>query len=130
MRISEKKREEFDAILEQVIGKLPERVREMLPEIPIVVEDEPSEEIQRDLDAFVAGEPSDLCGLHWGVPLTERSVQDQGLSPVILIFRGPIFRLAEGSKRELREQVQITLLHELGHHFGFSEEELDRMGYG
>ena len=52
------------------------------------------------------------------------------LSPVIYLFRGPILRSAGGDPDELSRQIWITLLHEIGHHFGLSEERLDELGYG
>jgi len=85
----------------------------------------------------------DLYGLHSGTALTERSVEaPPDLPDQIMLFRGPLFRLAgpgaslhptrrkRTKEREtLREQVRITLLHEIGHHFGLDEEDLDRLGY-
>lgn len=129
--MNENKRAQFDAILEETLGLLPDYVREQLNEVPIIVEDEPSSNILRDMLIEPRGEPSDLCGLHSGIPLTERSVQYAHPSnPLIMIFRGPIFRLAGGEEAELRKQIRVTLLHEIGHHFGFSEEDLEEIGYG
>jgi predicted Zn-dependent protease with MMP-like domain len=79
-----------------------------------------------------------LCGLHWGVPLTQRSVESAAHLPdQIMLFRGPIMRLASVSstgrtrrdRRELEGQIRITLLHEIGHHFGMNEEDLAELGY-
>lgn len=124
-------REEFDRILDEVFAELPGYVSEKLEEVPVIVEDEPSNEIRRDLGETDLAEPSDLCGLQHGVPLTEKSDFYLEMStPVIMLFRGPIRRLSGKSQRELRKQIRITLLHEIGHHFGFSEEELHAMGYG
>jgi predicted Zn-dependent protease with MMP-like domain len=116
------KREEFDRYLEEIIDELPPDVRALLEEISLVVDDEPSLED--------AGE-SDICGFHSGIPLSSRSILD-GDHPepeLIRLFRGPIFRLAGEKKGELRNQIRITLLHELGHHFGLSEERLKELGY-
>lgn len=124
-------REEFDRLLEEVFAQLPGYVREKLEEVPVIVEDEPDDELRLDMGETELDEPSDLCGLQHGVPLTEKSDFLAEMSaPVIMIFRGPIFRLSEGSSSELRKQIRITLLHEIGHHFGFSEEQLHAMGYG
>lgn len=123
-------RDRFDSLLENVLEELPGFVRTQLDEVPVIVEDEPSEEILEEM-GLPGGEPSDLCGLHSGIPLTERTPSApsaQGSS--ILIFRGPILRLADGSEEALAEEIRITLLHEIGHHFGFSEEDLEEMGYG
>lgn len=129
--LQEKKRAEFDAILEEYIASLPNYVRTMLEEVPVLVEDEPSVQVQKDMNAYVPGEPSDLCGMHYGIPITEQSHQASfPLAPVIMIFRGPIIRLAEAEQDDLRDQIRITLLHEIGHHFGMDEDELEEIGYG
>lgn len=123
-------RNQFDSLLESVLEELPDFVREQLKEIPVIVEDEPGEEILKEM-GFPLDGPSDLCGLHSGIPLTERAPSSpQSFSSSILIFRGPILRLADGEDGALEEEIRVTLLHEIGHHFGFSEEELEEMGYG
>lgn len=122
-------REEFDLILEEVLRELPAYVTDLLKETPVIVEDEPTEQLLEEMEEEI-GE-SDLCGLHSGIPLTERTSLDAYPSPtVILLFRGPILRLAGKKRGELRREIRITLLHEIGHHFGFSEERLIAMGYG
>lgn len=114
-----KKRDLFDSLLEEVLGGLPPEIARLLEEIPVIVDDEPP-----------PGEP-DLCGLHWGVPLPSKSIFDSGTPPEhILLFRGPIMRLAGTSKPELKRQIHITLLHEIGHHFGLDEKQLAALGYG
>lgn len=119
-------RRKFDALLESVIGELPPEIGKLLEEVPVLVEDEPSPEILRDMGLE---DGSDLCGLHMGIPLAER--EDAATLPsTIQIFRGPILRMVEEEELDLREQIQITLLHEIAHHFGFTEEELDDKGYG
>jgi predicted Zn-dependent protease with MMP-like domain len=129
--LNEEQRNEFDRIVGELIDSLPEYVRQQLEEMPVLIEDEPDESVRRDLNAGQAGEPSDLCGLHTGIPLTERSFQDLSLPrPLIMLFRGPIVRLAGANSHRLRREIQITLLHEIAHHFGFGEEELEKMGYG
>jgi len=106
-------------------------VNEKLADVPVIVEDEPDEELRREMGETNLTEPSDLCGLQHGVPLTERSEFFSDMTtPVIMLFRGPICRLSDGSENELRKQIRITLLHEIGHHFGFDEEELQAIGYG
>lgn len=122
---------DFDAILEEVLERLPPEFSECLDEVPIIVEDEPSESALRDLGIELTDEPSDLCGMHWGIPLSERSVAEpMGVTPQIFIYRGPIARLAGKSRRSLAKQIRITLLHELGHHLGLTEDRLEELGYG
>ena len=128
-------RQVFDTILDREVAALPDHVAAVLDEIPLIVEDEPSAEL---LESMGMAGGADLCGLHEGVPITERSVEDTGMMPSqMMLFRGPIVRLA-GYRRvagqpinrgELQRQIRITLLHEIGHHFGLDEDDLDRLGY-
>lgn len=139
--ISSCDRQVFDEILDQTIGGLPEHLHALLDEVPLIVEDEPGPALLADVMGDT-GE-GDLCGLHWGTALTDRSVEAGSRMPDrMMLFRGPIMRLSGyqgggiGAKRsgrgltELRRQVKITLLHELGHHFGLDEDDLDALGYG
>lgn len=96
------------------------------------IEDYPSQKMMRDLGIrYRAG----LCGLYTGIPLTQRRVEQSGvLSDVIHIFREGVMGLATDHRgkldeAELRKQIRITILHELGHHHGLDEDELEAMGY-
>jgi predicted Zn-dependent protease with MMP-like domain len=90
--------------------------------IAIVVEDEPSDEL---LDEMGIEPPDTLLGLYQGVPLTERRWDDGNRLPDrILIFRGPHERAAE-DEDDLVAAVGETLIHEIGHYFGLSEEEIE-----
>jgi predicted Zn-dependent protease with MMP-like domain len=131
MSLSGTEREAFDRLLEELVGGLPAYLRELMEEVPLVVEDEPGDERKAEL-AMGAGE--DLLGLHWGTPLTERSVSAPwDLPDRMMLFRGPIRRAAGGGGRPsepaLRQQIRITLLHEMGHHFGLDEDQLAELGY-
>ena len=125
-------RDYFDRLLEAILETLPEHVLDLFEEVPLVVDDEPDASLLAELDMVDEfGRPEELFGLHTGIPLTERSVEDHGRIPDdIRIFRGPLLRLAGHNERELSKQIRITLLHEIGHHFGLDEVDLDRLGYG
>lgn len=122
----------FDAQLEAVLPRLPGRVRQILEEVPLYVEDFPSREVMGEL---ALDHRSELCGLYTGVPLTQRSVEDWGvLSDAIHLYREGLLALAsdrrgEIDEEELRRQIGLTILHELGHLHGMSEEELEGLGY-
>ncbi len=133
LSLSARERARFDRLLDEVLAELPPEVHELLEEVPVIVEDEPSAKLLREMEM---DEDEFLCGLHWGVPLTERSVESSGHPENIWLFRGPIVDLAamEADRRvptdeDLRDQVRITLLHEIGHHFGLDEDDLARLGY-
>ena len=125
-------RNHFDDALQAVLGGLPETVRQLLEEVPLVVEDFPSRDVQRHMGV---ARRDQLCGLYTGIPLTERSVQFSGvLSDVIHIYREGILSMAatrDGivDDEELSRQIRITVLHELGHHHGLDEDELRELGY-
>ena len=135
--LSQPIRDTFDAILEAEIETLPPHILAMLEASPVIVEDEPDPELLASL-GMSAKEGEDLFGLHDGIAETERSVEDSGVLPTqILLFRGPIIRLAEYkiidgqevNRDALIEQVHITLLHEIGHQFGLDEDDLAELGY-
>ena len=131
----------FDALLEQVLASLPQRLHELLEEAPLVVEDRPSRHLLREFG--LDHDDQSLCGLYTGVPLTERSVTE-GVEPPesIQIFREGVVMQAGGWERSEDEdgrpqggadavagEIRITLLHEMGHHFGLEEDELAELGY-
>ncbi|MEO0514665.1 MAG: metallopeptidase family protein [Planctomycetota bacterium] len=135
--LSRSERDEFDRLLDGEVEALPPAIFELLDEVPLIVDDEPSAELLQSL-GMTPGE-DDLCGLHDATPFTEQSVEHGFEMPgQIMLFRGPIQRLAaeisdeSGGRfgRELRRQIHITLLHEIGHHFGLEEDDLQRLGYG
>ncbi|MFO0855787.1 MAG: metallopeptidase family protein [Phycisphaerales bacterium] len=132
-------RERFDALLEAVIEELPAKVRALLDEVPVIVEDSPSAELLEEL-GMLPEEADELCGLHTGLGATERSVEDgAAMSSNIMLFREGIVAEAggwgSGNRGEqgddaVRREIRITLLHEIGHEFGLDEDDLDRLGYG
>ncbi|MEM6458064.1 MAG: metallopeptidase family protein [Planctomycetota bacterium] len=135
--VSRRERDLFDRLLDAEVDALPEALRELLERVPLIVDDEPTPRLLESL-GMSAADDADLCGLHEGVPLTERSVEDVPDVPEqMMLFRGPILRLADYPERgptaadeaELRRQVHITLLHEMGHHFGLDEDDLEALGY-
>ena len=125
-------RQYFDEQLEYVMTHMPPRVHELLDEVPLYVEDYPSRRVLREMGVRHRG---NLCGLYTGIPLTDRSVHHSGiLSDVVQIYREGIYNIsadAQGyvDEDELRRQIRITILHELGHHHGLDESDLEELGY-
>lgn len=129
--VTQKERELFDAVLEEILDEFPEEYLGMLDEVPLMIDDEPTIELQKEMGAYLEGEPADLMGLHSGPSLSDSKQQQvMGTTPLIQLFRGPILREAAGNQKKLKKEIRITLIHELGHHFDFSEEELEDRGYG
>ncbi len=121
-----RERRRFDELLETVLSALPRRLKTLLDEAPLIVEDHPSPALRREL-----GLESDdvLCGLHSGTPLTERSIeQPDELPETIHLFREGILAHA-GEWQHVHHEIRITLLHEIGHHFGLDEDDLAELGY-
>ncbi len=118
---------EFAALVEEAIRALPERWRQTIEsDVPVEVRPRPTRQQLRQVG--LSGRDL-LLGLYTGVPLTERHVEDHARLPdVIYLFKDDI-EDASDDREDLVEQVRITLLHELGHHFGLDEDELERLGY-
>ena len=115
----------FHLMVQRVVGTLPDDVQRLLHDVAIVVEDEPS--ASQRLESRL-GDDDDLFGLYQGIPRTERSSGHTLVLPDrITIFAGPLERMCS-SRRELEEEIRITVLHELGHHLGYGEAGLDKLG--
>jgi predicted Zn-dependent protease with MMP-like domain len=112
-------RREFEQLVEQALGELPERFAALLENIAIVVEEEPSAD---DLGVLDEG-ADELLGIYRGTPMTERSYDSMRLPDQIAIFRGPILRVARARNDALHE-IRDTVIHELGHYFGLDDEEM------
>lgn len=135
--LSDRQRERFDRLLEGVLEGLPPDLHALLDEVPLIVEDEPDVQLLDNLAREWAEEPmnpDELCGLHTGTAFTERSLENLDLPSGVYLFRRGIIAEAGGWKDEhaedhVREQIRITLLHEIGHQFGLGEDDLGRLGY-
>lgn len=117
-------RKPFEKHVADALQSIPRRFRDAMQNIAIVVEDEPSRELLRSMDI----EPPDtLLGLYQGTPLTERR-WDYGnaLPDRILIFQGPHERASE-DEDDLVVAIAETLIHEIGHYFGMSEEQIEEI---
>src|SRR5262249_22969224 len=111
-------RERFARLVEQALGDIPPKFRDAIQNLALVVEDQPSEQLLRDLEV----ESDDtLFGLYEGVPLPERSASyGNALPDRISIYQIPI-EDACSDDREIRRCIAETVIHELGHYFGMSE---------
>jgi predicted Zn-dependent protease with MMP-like domain len=117
-------RRQFERLVQGALASIPARFREAIHNVAIVVEDEPSPDVLREMEV----EPSDtLFGLYQGTPLTERR-WDYGntLPDRVTLFQGPIERESE-DEGEIVIAIGETLIHELGHYFGLSEDEIEEI---
>lgn len=121
-RVNEIGYDEFVELAESSLAELPDGLAELLDNVTIVVDDWPEK-------ASAYGSET-LYGLYEGVPLTQR---DSGYNAVlpdrITIFRGPLQRDFV-TRADLEEQIKVTIIHEIAHHFGFGEERLRELGWG
>ncbi len=116
-------RPRFRRLVQRALDSLPPEIDAYLDNVAIVIEREPSTE--ELADAAVARGAS-LFGLYVGTPLTARSEYHMTLPDRIVIFQGPLERAFR--PRQIPDEVQRTVLHELAHHFGFDEAEMGRLG--
>ena len=111
--------ERFDLLVDQALDGIPDELARLVRNVVVLVEDEPPED-----------EPDDLLGLYDGVALTERdSTIAMQMPDRIFIFRGPLLDFCD-TEAQLVEEVRITVVHEIAHHFGIDDRRLHELGYG
>src|SRR5690606_7463360 len=115
-------RDAFLKLVDEALASIPRRFRDAMTNIAIVVEDEPTDEQLADAGI----EPPDtLLGLYEGIPLTERQwAHGNTLPDKITLFQGPIEDVSE-DEDDMVVAIGETLIHEIGHYFGLSEEEIE-----
>ena len=118
---SDLRRARFARLVRNALDGLPAEFRERIRNLEVVIEDEPAPEQLR--------QGGTLLGLYEGVPLTARGAQEPYLPDRICIFRGPIERMS-ASPRHQAGIVRDTVVHEIAHHFGISDERLGELGLG
>jgi predicted Zn-dependent protease with MMP-like domain len=115
---------EFEAVAEAAMGELPARVVELLENVPILIDDVPSEDLVRE------GQDPRLLGLFAGVPLPSKgSVGAAASLDSIHLFQRNLER-GVGNADELADEIRITLLHETAHFFGLEDDDLEAIGLG
>ncbi|MGE0482111.1 MAG: metallopeptidase family protein [Phycisphaerae bacterium] len=117
---------EFDRVVEEALKSIPAPFQRYLENVRIEVRDRPDAALMRKYDV-----PDDLLGLYDGIPIDDRGMIDAPASMPdrIFIFRENLMDMCE-TRAELLEEIRITVLHEIGHHFGLDEDRLDELGYG
>jgi predicted Zn-dependent protease with MMP-like domain len=111
----------FEKLVQNSLSRLPRRFKQKLHNIAVEIEDRPSPSLLRDMGI----ESGTLFGLYQGVPLTEREWNYGNVLPDrIVIYQQPI-EAAAASYPEIEEIVMDTVMHEIGHYFGFADDELN-----
>jgi len=118
--------EEFDRIVRMALDRIPADLSRYLDNLIISVRKRPSRKMLREMNLEVGDA---LFGLFDGVPLTERSVTSPPLFPdSILLFQEPLEAACE-TLEQLEEEIEVTIVHEVAHFVGMSEERLTELGY-
>ncbi|MET7639101.1 metallopeptidase family protein [Streptomyces sp. NPDC005438] len=115
-------REEFEELVAQALDRIPPELTRLMDNVAIFVEGEPPPE------------DPELLGLYEGTPLTERGEWYAGVLPDrITVYQGPTLRMVadrQGGRDLVVEEVEVTVVHEVAHHFGIDDERLHALGYG
>lgn len=114
-------RQQFEELVSGVINSLPEEFGSKLENVDVVVEDWPGID---DLKSVNVKPGMTLFGLYRGIPRTKRGNYNAVIPDKIVIFAGPIVTAHGQGYDSLKNQIRSTVLHEIGHHFGMSEEDI------
>jgi predicted Zn-dependent protease with MMP-like domain len=117
-------RKAFESLVAEAVKGLPGQFRRYLDNVAIEVQEEPSDEALESV-GMDRDDPDELLGLYWGRSIQGDSFFDAGghLPDRVYIYRGPILRLCETESDVVRE-VRETVVHEIGHHFGLSDDDM------
>ncbi len=109
--------EEFESAVDDALDAVPDQLFDLMDNVVILIEDEPD------------GDDPDLLGLYDGIALTERGNTGYGELPDrIFIYKNPTLRMCEDADH-VREEVAVTVVHEIAHHFGIDDERLAQLGW-
>jgi len=117
--------DDFDLAAQAAMDSIPDQFRPHLENVIIEVRDRPDSTLLAEYEV-----PEDLLGLYVGVPLEDKGVDLGGSSmpDLVLIFRDNLCEMCE-TRDELVHEIRVTVLHEIGHHFGLDEDRLAELGY-
>jgi predicted Zn-dependent protease with MMP-like domain len=116
----------FRRLVDEALGRIPAEFRAYLEGVSVVLEDWAPDALLDEL-----GVPGDetLYGLYSGRALTQGPRESGELPPRITIYRGPLLEACE-DEEDLRDEIATTVIHEIAHHFGISEDRLKELGWG
>jgi len=117
-------RRTFERIVAEVVATLPEPFRERFSNVAILVEEWPDADVDADVAGDDGDEDTDLLGLYQGVPFGDRQTDYNLVLPDrITIYRQPILATSR-TEVEAREEIRLTVLHEIGHYFGLGDDDM------
>jgi predicted Zn-dependent protease with MMP-like domain len=110
--------DDFDDLVAEALDRIPPPLAALMDNVVVLVEDEPPPEEEG------------VLGLYVGTPLTERDSTYTFQPPdQVFVYRGPLLRMCTDAE-ELAEEIEITVVHEVAHHFGIDDDQLHEMGWG
>ena len=120
-------KDDFEKLVEIALAELPPKFLAVLDDVPIDIRPRPT---RKQLQSVGLADDELLLGLYVGTAMPDRSV-DQGvrLPDVIFIFQEDI-ELVCDSADQLKDEIRTTVLHEIGHHYGLDEDQLEELGFG
>jgi predicted Zn-dependent protease with MMP-like domain len=115
----------FEALVARALESIPARFRPYLDNVTVTVEDRPSRRVRAEMGL---AEDETLYGLYTGTPLTERDADAPPLYPDrVTIYRAPLEEDFGDDEGEIVRQIRITVVHEIGHHFGLTDEDMEQL---
>ena len=116
---------DMEMMAREAMTAIPLRLRQYARDVVIKVDEFPDDETMEEMDLE---SPFDLLGLYRGVPMTQRGVGDQPQDlDTIILYRRPILDYWCDSEEDLMRVVRHVLIHEIGHHFGLSDDDMERV---
>jgi predicted Zn-dependent protease with MMP-like domain len=120
------RQEEFEELVLDAIGELPQELLAQLDNVAVVVQRWPS---RQQMDSSELDQRDELLGLYEGIPLTDRANYNLVLPDKITIFQGPVEAMCH-TREEMAREIKVTVAHEIAHHFGIDDERLEELGLG
>jgi len=115
--------EDFERLAAEALAGIPEELRRHVQDVVIRIEEFPDRGTLHDMRLH---SPYDLLGLYRGVSLNQKSIFDSGRLPdLIYLYRQPLLAYWRSTGEDLRRLIQHVMIHEIGHHFGFSDEDME-----
>jgi predicted Zn-dependent protease with MMP-like domain len=118
-------RKAFEQLVKEAMDRIPPEFQEAMKNIAVVIKDRPGEEAAED----IADSDEGLYGLYSGIPLPERNADDSGTMPDVIYLYRQTLEADFPDRADLIREIEITLVHEIAHYFGFGEDTLERYGY-
>lgn len=117
--------DDFETMAEEALTLIPDHLRRLAADVVIRIEDFPDEETAREMDL---DSPFDLLGLYRGIALADKSVGDPGgMLDMVFLYRRPILDYWCETGEDLAHLIRHVLIHEIGHHFGFSDADMEHL---